>query len=41
MDNNHHVLPLVFAFIENENTDNWYWFLEHVETQVVGCQLDV
>jgi hypothetical protein len=35
------MLSLVFAFIENENIDNWYCFLECVKVQVFGTQPDV
>ena len=41
MDGNHQMLSLAFAFMENENTDSWYWFLERVKTRVVSCRLDV
>jgi transposase-like protein len=40
MDDNHKTLLLAFTFLENENTDIWYWFLERVKTQV-GCRPDV
>ncbi|WVZ90564.1 hypothetical protein U9M48_036855 [Paspalum notatum var. saurae] len=29
---NNQVLPVAFAFVENENADSWYWFLERVKT---------
>jgi hypothetical protein len=41
MGKNHQILPSAFAFIENENTDNWYCFMERVNAQVVGTCLDV
>jgi hypothetical protein len=28
MDGNNQLLPVAFAFVESENTDNWYWFLK-------------
>ena len=30
-----------FAFVENENLDNWYWFLERVKVHVVTARPDV
>jgi nitroimidazol reductase NimA-like FMN-containing flavoprotein (pyridoxamine 5'-phosphate oxidase superfamily) len=38
MDNNNQMLPLAFAFIENENIISWYWFLECVKAQVIGSR---
>lgn len=35
VDGNNQVLPLAFAFVESENTDSWYWFLERVKLAVV------
>jgi hypothetical protein len=35
VDGGNHVLPLAFAFVEGENTDSWYWFLERVRYAVV------
>jgi hypothetical protein len=35
------MFPIVFAFVENENTDNWYWFLECVKAQVVSTHSDI
>ena len=32
---------LAFAFVENENLDNWYWFLERVKVHVVAARLDM
>ena len=32
---------LAFAFVENENLDSWYWFLERVKVHVVAARLDV
>ena len=31
VDCNKQVVPIAFAFIENENTESWYWFLERVK----------
>ena len=28
VDCNNQIVPLAFAFVENENLDSWYWFLE-------------
>lgn len=41
VDGNNHILPVAFAFVENENTDSWYWFLERVKIQVVAARRDV
>jgi hypothetical protein len=41
MDGNHQILPLVFTFVDTENTDSWYWFLEHVNAQAIGTRPDV
>jgi len=35
VDGNNHLLPIVFAFVENENTTSWYWFLQRVKMHVV------
>ena len=35
------MLPVAFAFIENENTGSSYWFLEHVKLHVVAARSDV
>jgi len=35
------IIPLAFAFVENENTDSWYWFLERVKVYVVAARPDV
>ena len=32
---------LAFAFVENENLDSWYWFLERVKVHVVAARPDV
>ena len=34
-DGNNQVLPLAFAFVESENGDSWYWFLERIKTCIV------
>nr|ABA97849.1 SWIM zinc finger family protein [Oryza sativa Japonica Group] len=33
-DGNNQVLPMAFAFVESENTESWYWFLERVHIAV-------
>jgi transposase-like protein len=29
------VCPTVIAFVERENSDSWYWFLERLKNMVV------
>ena len=41
IDCNKQILPIAFAFVENENLDNWYWFLERVKVHVVAARPDV
>ncbi|WVZ83209.1 hypothetical protein U9M48_030379 [Paspalum notatum var. saurae] len=41
VDGNNQVLPVAFAFVENENVDSWYWFLERVKTNVVSSRSNV
>src|SRR6266542_1827621 len=41
VDGNNQVLPIAFAFVENENTGSWYWFLELVKRHVVAARPDV
>src|SRR5438105_11636047 len=41
VNGNNQVVPVAFAFVENENTGSWYWFLEHVKDHVVGARPDV
>ncbi|WVZ61673.1 hypothetical protein U9M48_011510 [Paspalum notatum var. saurae] len=41
VDGNNQVLPVVFAFVENENAESWYWFLERVKAQVVSSRSNV
>ncbi|WVZ72214.1 hypothetical protein U9M48_020712, partial [Paspalum notatum var. saurae] len=41
IDGNNQVLSVAFAFVEGENTDSWYWFLERVKNQVVSLRSDV
>ena len=41
VDGNNQVLLVAFAFVENENTGSWYWFLERVKDHVVGARPDV
>ena len=35
------MVPIAFAFVENENTESWYWFLERVKIHVVAARPDV
>lgn len=41
VDGNNQVLPLAYAFVESENTDSWYWFLERLKLLVVRDRPDV
>ena len=34
---NNQIVLLAFAFVENENLDSWYWFLERVKIHVVDA----
>jgi transposase-like protein len=34
-DSNNQLLGLVIAFVEGENSDSWYWFLERLKNMVV------
>ena len=38
---NNKIVPLAFVFVENENLDSWYWFLERVNVYVVTARPDV
>ena len=40
-DGNNQVLPLAFAFVESENGDSWYWFLERIKSCIVQDRRDV
>ena len=35
VDCNNQIIPITFAFVESENTESWYWFLERVKWHVV------
>nr|CAE01945.2 OSJNBa0073L13.8 [Oryza sativa Japonica Group] len=35
VDADSHVVPVVFAFVESENTSSWLWFLRHIKMCVV------
>ena len=41
VDCNNQIVPLAFAFVENDNLDSWYWFLERVKIHVVAARTDV
>ena len=41
VDCNKQVVPIAFAFVENKNTESWYWFLEHVKIHVVAARCRV
>jgi hypothetical protein len=41
VDGNNQLLPVAFVFVESENTDSWYWFLERVKLGVVRDWEDV
>ena len=41
VDGNNQVLPVAFAFVESENTDSWYWFVQRVKLAVVMGRPDV
>ena len=40
-DGNNQVLPMALAFVESENTESWYWFLERVHIAVVRMRPNV
>jgi hypothetical protein len=40
-DGNNQLLSVTFDFVESENTDSWYWFLERVKDAVVRDREDV
>lgn len=40
-DGNNQVLPLVIAFVESENGDSWYWFLERLKLCIVQDRSNV
>ena len=35
------IVSLAFAFVENENIDSWYWFLDLVKIHVIAARPDV
>ena len=41
VDGNNQVLPVAFAFVENENAEIWYWFFERVKAQVVSSRSNI
>ena len=34
-------VPIAFVFVENENTESWYWFLERLKNHVVAGRPNV
>jgi hypothetical protein len=41
VDGNNQLLLVAFAFVESENIDSWYWFLERVKLAVLRDREDV
>ena len=41
IDCNKQIVPIAFAFVENENTESWYWFLERLKNHVVAGRPNV
>jgi hypothetical protein len=41
VDGNNQLLPVAFAFVESENINSWYWFLEWVKLAVVRDREDM
>ena len=41
IDCNKQIVPIAFAFVENENTESWYWFLERLKIHVVAGRPNV
>ena len=41
IDCNKQIVPIAFAFVENENTESWYWFLECLKNHVVAGRPNV
>nr|ABA98396.2 hypothetical protein LOC_Os12g27390 [Oryza sativa Japonica Group] len=41
VDGNNQVLPMAFAFVESENTESWYWFLDRVRRKVMCMRPNV
>ena len=35
------MVPIAVVFVENENIESWYWFLERVKIHVVAGRPDV
>ena len=35
------MVPIAVVFVENENIESWYWFLERVKIHVVAARPDV
>jgi len=36
VDCNNQIVPVAFAFVESENIESWFWFLERVKLHVVA-----
>jgi hypothetical protein len=41
VDCNNKIIPIAFGFVENENTESWFWFLERVKMYVVSGRPNV
>ena len=41
IDCNKQIVPIGFAFVENENTESWYWFFERLKNHVVAERSNV
>ena len=41
IDCNKQIVPIAFSFVENENTESWYWFFERLKIHVVAGRPNV
>ena len=41
IDCNKQIVHIAFAFVENENTESWYWFLERLKIHVIAGRPNV